>query len=143
VIEVPRHRTESALSLSTTSLRSQTLWRSSAFMDRSLGEQRSPAINEWSPVALALAGLGILTWEKITRCRTAWSAARTHSAKARPRVGAASNGRGFPITELSWSRAMTCNQTCPFCKIIRRDEACIQLYEDETTLAFMDKHPAK
>jgi hypothetical protein len=37
---------------------------------------------------------------------------------------------------------MTCNQTCPFCKIIRRDEACIQLYEDENTLAFMDKHPA-
>src|SRR5580704_4727294 len=65
VIEVPRRRTESALSLSTTSLRSQTLWRASALMDRSLGEQRTPAINEWSPVALALAGLGILTSEKI------------------------------------------------------------------------------
>ena len=65
MIEAPRRRTESALSLSTTSLRSQTLWRASALMDRSLGEQRTPAINEWSPVALALAGLGILTSEKI------------------------------------------------------------------------------
>jgi histidine triad (HIT) family protein len=37
---------------------------------------------------------------------------------------------------------MTWNPTCTFCKIITRDEACVQLYEDENTLAFMDKHPA-
>jgi histidine triad (HIT) family protein len=37
---------------------------------------------------------------------------------------------------------MTCNATCTFCKIITGEEACVQLYEDENTLAFMDKHPA-
>jgi histidine triad (HIT) family protein len=37
---------------------------------------------------------------------------------------------------------MTCNQRCTFCKIITGDEARAQLYEDENTLAFMDKHPA-
>jgi histidine triad (HIT) family protein len=31
---------------------------------------------------------------------------------------------------------------CVFCKIIGREEPCIQLYEDHDTLAFMDKHPA-
>ena len=37
---------------------------------------------------------------------------------------------------------MTCDLTCTFCKIIIRDEACVRLYEDENTLAFMDSHPA-
>jgi histidine triad (HIT) family protein len=37
---------------------------------------------------------------------------------------------------------MTCKPGCTFCKIINRDEACVQLYEDEHSLAFMDNHPA-
>jgi len=37
---------------------------------------------------------------------------------------------------------MTCKPRCTFCKIITRDEACVQLYEDEHSLPFMDNHPA-
>jgi len=37
---------------------------------------------------------------------------------------------------------MASNPSCTFCKIIIGDEGCTELYEDENTLAFMDKHPA-
>src|SRR5271167_1042678 len=39
-------------------------------------------------------------------------------------------------------RALSSHTWCIFCKIIGREEPCIQLYEDHNTLAFMDKHPA-
>ena len=42
-------------------------------------------------------------------------------------------GRRREVSSHSW---------CVFCKIIAREEPCIQLYEDHDTLAFMDKHPA-
>jgi histidine triad (HIT) family protein len=37
---------------------------------------------------------------------------------------------------------LSSHPACIFCKIIAREEPCTQLYEDDNTLAFMDKHPA-
>lgn len=39
-------------------------------------------------------------------------------------------------------RKVPSHPSCIFCKIIGRQEPCIQLYEDDGTLSFMDNYPA-
>ena len=45
------------------------------------------------------------------------------------------------IDDLRWEETVATAE-CIFCKIVAGTEECHELYRDETTLAFMDIHPA-